>query len=248
MGESGSGSGIGKIIGRDVDGLDGGNGTLLGGGNSFLEGTQIGSQSGLITDGRGDTTQKGRHFRTSLSESEDVINEQQHILSLFLFFRIEFLFKKIYFFISEVFGKGKTSKTDSSSGTRGFVHLTVDQGTSGALTINSDDTGGNHFVVKIVTFSGSFTDTGEDGVTTMSLGDVVDEFLNEDSLTDTSTTEKTNLTTSSVGGQKIDDLNTSDQDISTRTLIFESGGISMDGIELLAANGASFIDGFTYEE
>lgn len=82
----------------------------------------------------------------------------------------------------------------------------------------------------------------------MSLGDVVDKFLNKHSLSDTGTSEETNFTTSGVGSQQVDDLNTSDEDISTRTLIFESWGFSMDGIELLASNWASFVDGFTYKE
>lgn len=40
------------------------------------------------------------------------------------------------------------------------------------------------------------------------------EFLNEDSLADTSTTEQTNLSTTSVWGEEIDDLDTGDQDFS----------------------------------
>jgi len=56
MGESSSGSGIGKIIGRYVNGLNGSNGTLLSGGNTFLKGTQIGSEGRLITHSGGDTS------------------------------------------------------------------------------------------------------------------------------------------------------------------------------------------------
>lgn len=56
MGEGGGRGGIGQIIGRDVDGLDGGNGSLLGGGNSLLHTTHIGGKSGLVTDsGRNST-------------------------------------------------------------------------------------------------------------------------------------------------------------------------------------------------
>jgi hypothetical protein len=32
----------------------------------------------LVTDGRGDTTQKGRHLRTGLGETEDVVDEEKH--------------------------------------------------------------------------------------------------------------------------------------------------------------------------
>jgi len=36
------------------------------------------------TDGRGDTTKQGGHLGTGLSESENVVDEQQHILTLLI--------------------------------------------------------------------------------------------------------------------------------------------------------------------
>lgn len=42
----------------------------------------------------------------------------------------------------------------------------------------------------------------------MGLGDVVNELLNQDSLSDTGTSEETNLSTTSVGSEEIDDLDT----------------------------------------
>jgi hypothetical protein len=50
-----------------------------------------------------------------LSESENVIDEEKDILVLF---------------VSEVFGDGQTGETDSGSGSRGLVHLSVDEGSS----------------------------------------------------------------------------------------------------------------------
>jgi hypothetical protein len=70
-------------------------------------------------------------------------------------------------------------------------------------------------VIQIVSFSGSFTDSCEDGITTVSFGDVVDQFLDDDSLADTSTTEQTDLTTSGIGSKHINDFDTSDKDFST---------------------------------
>ena len=43
--------------------------------------------------------------------------------------------------------------------------FTVDKGDLGAGSVDIDDTSLNHFVVEIVSFSGSLSDTGEDGVT-----------------------------------------------------------------------------------
>jgi peptide chain release factor 1 len=97
----------------------------------------------LVTDGGGDTTEQGRHLRTSLSESENVVNEEQHILA---------------FLVTEVLGNGEASKGDTGTGTRGLVHLTEDESDLG-VTLELDDTGLNHFVVQIVTLTSTFTDT-----------------------------------------------------------------------------------------
>jgi hypothetical protein len=58
------------------------NGTLLGGGNALLHGTHVRSKSGLVTDSRGNTTEKGRHLGTGLSEAENVVDEEKHVLAL----------------------------------------------------------------------------------------------------------------------------------------------------------------------
>ena len=145
--EGGGGGGISQIISGHVDGLNGGDGTLLGGGNSLLEGTKIGGEGGLVTDGRGNTTEEGGHLRASLGESEDVVDEKQHILVLL---------------VTEVLGNGETGETNTGTGAGGLVHLTVHEGSLGAGAIDLDDTTMDHFVVEIVTLSGALTDTGED--------------------------------------------------------------------------------------
>jgi hypothetical protein len=78
--------------------------------------------------------------------------------------------------------------------------LTEDQGDLG-LALELDDGGLLHLVVQVVTLTGTLADTGKDRVTTVGLGDVVDQLLDEDGLADTSTTEQTNLTATGVGGE-----------------------------------------------
>lgn len=147
MGKGGRGCGVSQIIGGHVDGLHGGNGSLLGGGNSLLEGSEIGSQGGLISDGGWDTSEQGGHFRAGLGESEDVVNEKEHVLVLL---------------VSEVLSNGQTGKADSGSGSGGLVHLTVHKGGLRAGSVNVDNSGVDHLVVEIVSLSGSLSDSSED--------------------------------------------------------------------------------------
>jgi len=78
VGESGGRGRVRQVISGHVDGLHGGDGTLLGGGDTLLHTTHVDGQGGLVTDGRGDTTQQGRHLGTGLGETEDVVDEKQH--------------------------------------------------------------------------------------------------------------------------------------------------------------------------
>jgi hypothetical protein len=101
-----------------------------------------------------------------------------------------------------------TSESHTGTSSGGLVHLTEDKRDLGG-TIELNDRGLLHFVVQIVTLTGTLADTSEDGVTTVGLGDVVDELLDEHGLADTSTAEETNLATTGVRSQKIDNLDTS---------------------------------------
>ena len=77
----------------------------------------------------------------------------------------------------------------------------------------------------------------------MRLGDVVDELLNKHSLTDTSTTEETDLSTTGVGREEVDDLDTGLQDLSGSRLVDERRGVSVDGRKLDALDGTTLVNG-----
>lgn len=98
-------------------------------------------------------------------------------------------------------------------------------------------------MIEIVSLTGAFSDACEDGVASVGLGDVVDQFLDDHSFADTCTAEETNFTSSCVGGKKIDHLDTGDEDLSSRALFVEGGGFTMDGISLFGGDGSSFVDG-----
>ena len=69
------------------------------------------------------------------------------------------------------------------------------------------------------------------------------ELLNEHSLADTCTTEETNLATTSVGSQQVDDLDTGDQHLSAGGLLDELWRVGMDGQLLLVLDGSALVDG-----
>ena len=126
-----------------------------------------------------------------MGKPENVIDEQEHVLALH---------------ITEVFRNRQTSQGNPHPGTRWFVHLTINHG---RLFQNP---GGLHFVVHIVTFTGPFTNTREDRNTIVALGNIVNQFLNQNGLTNTGTTEQTNLTTTNIWSQQVNNLDPGFQD------------------------------------
>jgi hypothetical protein len=71
------------------------------------------------------------------------------------------------------------------------------------------------------------------------------QLLNEHGLTDTGTTEQTNLTTTGVGGKEIDDLDTSDENLSRGGLLDELWGVGVNGEELGGLDGTTLVNGVT---
>ena len=175
--------------------------------------------------------------------------------------KLEFRLTILSLLITEVLSDSQTSKGDTSTGSWGLVHLTENQGDLG-FTIKLDDTSLLHFVVQIVTLTSTLTDTSEDGVTTVSLGDVVlhvvsggrgslicpcpyNELLNEHSLSDTCTTKETNLSTTCVRGKQVDDLDTGDKNFGRCGLLDELWWVCVNGSLLVVLDRSTLVDGVT---
>ncbi|GBE59641.1 cellobiose phosphorylase [Babesia ovata] len=238
MGEGGCGRRIRDIVGWHVHRLHGRNGTLVGRRDTLLQRSKVSSKGRLVTDSRRNAPQKRAHFRTGLGETVNVVDEEQHILTVL---------------VTEVLGHGQTSKGNTCPGTWRFVHLAVHQCGLGSGEVKSavlqlaalDNAGLHHLVVKLITLPGAFSDTGKHGETTVLLGDVVNQFHNQHCFTDTGTTEQTDLTTLSVRSQQIDDLNTGDQKRFVGALVAERHGLAVNRQTLGVGDGSATVQGVT---
>jgi hypothetical protein len=197
--ESGGRGRISQIVGRHVDGLHGGDRALFCGGDALLEGTEIGGEGRLVAHGRGNTAQQGRHLGAGLREPEDVVDEQQHVFALL---------------VTEILGHSQPSESDPCPGTWRLIHLPVDESAPGSRPVDLDDPGLDHLVVEIIALSGALTHSCEDRVTAMSLGHIVDQFLDDDSFAHPRASEQADLSTPSIGCQQIHHLDARDKDLS----------------------------------
>ena len=193
----------------------------------------------MITDGRGDTSEKGRHLRSGLRETENVVNEKKHVLPLF---------------VTEVFGDSQTSQGNTGTGTWGLVHLSVNKGRLGSssrtgLLVDLDDSSLNHFVVQIVSFTSTLTNTGENGISSVVHGNVVDKFHDNNCFSDTGSSEQTNFSSFGVRGQKVNNLDSSYKNILRTSLLGKSRSGSVKRRILLtllvSEDGSFFVDGLS---
>ena len=146
MGERGRRRRVGEVVGRYVDRLHRGDRALTGRGNTLLQIAHVGGQGGLIADRRGNAPQKCRDFGPGLGKAEDIVDEEQNVLALF---------------VTEVFGQGQPRQANPSACPWRLVHLAVDEGRLGAGTVELDDAGIDHLMVEVVALAGALADAGE---------------------------------------------------------------------------------------
>src|SRR5699024_11517847 len=115
-------------------------------------------------------------------ETEDVVDEKEYVLP---------------FFITEVFRHCQACKCNAHTCTRRLVHLAEDHCSL------LDYSGIFHFVIKVVTLTCTFSDTGEYCDTAMFLCDVVDQFLDKDCISDTVTAKESDLPPFCLWGNQI---------------------------------------------
>ena len=154
-------------------------------GDALLEHTHLIRKVRLVSHSRWHTTQQSRNLRACLGETEDVVDEQKHILALH---------------IAEVLRHCQRRKRYAKTGSRWLIHLAEDQ--CGLL----ENAGLLHLLDEVISLTGTLTNTCEYRHTIVVLGYTVDHLLNQNCLTNTGSTEETNLSTLHIRGEKVNDL------------------------------------------
>ena len=211
MGEGGCRSRVGKVVSGNVNSLNRGNGTGLGRGDALLQVAHLGSERGLVANGRGHTAKKRRDLRARLREAEDVVDEQQDVLAA----------------ITEVLGLGKACQSDAQTRSGRLVHLSVDQ--AGLVY----DAGLAHLEEQVGTLAGALAYAGEDGRAAVLLRQIVDELLNQNGLANTSAAEQTGLATTNVGFEKVYGLDAGLENLGLGGQLVEAGRGMVDRIVIL---------------
>src|SRR5215208_121785 len=221
VGERRGGCRVRVVVRRNEDGLQRRDRAVLRRGDPLLERGHLGREVRLITDGRRHPTQQGRHLRARLREAEDVVDEEQHIAVLL---------------VSEVFGHRQPGQPDALAGARWLVHLAEHE--RGAL----DDARLGHLRDQVVALAGALAHAGEDRHAGMLLGNVPDQFLDDDRLADAGTAEDADLAALLERADQVDDLEARLEDLDLGRLLVEGGCRAVDRQGVGAVDVALAVD------
>ena len=173
---------VGEVVGGDVDRLHRGHRARARRRDPLLQLPHLGGERRLVADGARHPAEQRRHLGARLDEAEDVVDEQQHVLTL----------------VTEVLGHRQTGQGDAEARSRRLVHLAVDE--RGLL----DHARLLHLEHQVGALAGPLPHAGEHGQTAVLLGEVVDQLHDQHGLADAGAAEETDLAALDVGGDQVD--------------------------------------------
>ena len=222
--EGGDDARVGVVVGGHVDGLEGGDGAPLGGGDALLQLAHVGGQGGLVAHRRGHPPQQGRDLHVGQDVAVDVVNEQEHVLPLH---------------VAEVFGHGDAGEAHPRPHARRLVHLAEDE----HRLVN--DPRGAHLVPEVVALAGALAHAGEDGEAAVLGGDVADQLHDDDRLAHAGAAVGTHLTALAEGADEVNDLQPRLQHLGAGGALLQGRGRTVDGPALLGLHLAQVVQGLT---
>src|SRR5271170_987388 len=218
---------VGQVVGGNIHGLKRCDGAALGRRDSLLESSHFGCQRRLVSDRARSASQQRRNLGARLGEAEDVIDEEQHILVLF---------------IAEVLGDGEAGERDAKARPRRFVHLSVDQcDLRFVQLVGFDNARVAHLVVEVVAFARPLADTREYGDAAVELGNVIDELHDDYRLAHSRAAEGPYLAALQEWTNQIDHFDSGGQHLRRCRLVLERWRRAMNRIVLLRFDRTAFI-------
>ena len=229
----GEGCGRGRVrqvVRRNIHGLHGGDGAVLGGGDAFLKIRHFLRQVRLVTHGGRRAAQQGGHFRPRLGETENIVNEQQHVLMLL---------------VTEVFRHRQGGQGYAQTGAGGFIHLSVHQRHLGFFRfLQVDDSGFYHLIVQVVPLTGAFPHPGKNGEAAARLGNVVDQLHDEHGLAYPRTPKGTDFAAFQEGADKVNYLDARFQHFRAGGLFVQRRSAAVDALHTGAGESAALVHSF----
>ena len=198
---------VSQVICRYINSLYRCDRTVLGRGDTLLKSAHLCLQRRLISYCGRHTSQQSRYLRTCLSETENIINKQQYVLTAL---------------ITEILCHSKSCQTYSHTCSRRLVHLTEYHG--GFI----DNSGISHLIVKVISFTGTLAYAGEYRISAVLCGDVTNQLLNQYGFAYAGAAEQTDFTTLLIGAQKVNDLDTCLQNLCLCRLFLKGRSFSVD--------------------
>ena len=135
---------------------------------------------------------QGRHFAAGLRETEDVVDEQQHVGAGR---------------VAEIFGHRQGRKGHAQTGAGRLVHLAEDHARLlDDAAAGIADLGLLHFQPQVVALAGPLADAGEDRIAAVGAGDAGDQLGENDRLAQSGPAEQAGLAAADERRQQVDHL------------------------------------------
>jgi peptide chain release factor 1 len=226
--ERGGGRRVGEVVGGHVDGLHRRDRALVRRGDALLELAHVGREGRLVADRRRDASEQCRHLGARLGETEDVVDEEQHVLALF---------------VAEVLRAGERGEADARARTRRLVHLAIDERRLVEHRAAIGELRVRHLVPEVVALARALADASEHRVARVLLRDVVDELHQHDGLAHPGTAEEPHLAALGIRGQQIHDLDAGLEHLHRGRLVDELRRRPVDRIGSRRLDGAPLVHG-----
>ena len=212
---------VGEVVGRHVDGLDGGHRALAGRGDPLLELAHLRLERGLVAHLRRHPAEQGRHLRARLHEAEDVVDEEQHVLAALL---------------AEVLRHGQAGERDAHARAGRLVHLAEDE--HGPV----EHPGLLHLEPEVVALARALAHAAERRQALVLLRDVADQLLDQHGLADAGAAEQAHLAALGVRREQVDDLDAGLEDLAGRREVLDARRGAVDRPALLGLDVAALVD------